>query len=252
VTYGVPSQRYDALRDTILASGEELDPMVLFPTKVPEAAEYALADKFAFVIATCLDRGVPSEVIWTIPYDLRNALGHLNPCRLAVMTDADLSEVFYTLQRKPRYIHAAPRTIREIASIVCHEYNGDAEQIWVGKTAAAVRQTFLRVFGVGPALANMAVLLIQKAYGVRFKDFDAATVDIKPDVHTMRVLYRLGVTKAQTTQDAITGARAVNPSYPGALDAPLWHIGRTRCHATKPDCAGCPLVAVCPQVGVSG
>jgi endonuclease III len=250
VTDRVPGHSYDGLRDSILAYGENLDPMVLFPTVSKEASEYVMGDKFAFVIATCLDRGVPSEIIWSIPYDLHNALRHLDPCILAAMTDANLSIVLHGLQRKPRYIHVAPRTIREISSTVCKQYNGDAEQIWDGKTAATVRQTFLQVFGVGPALANMAVLLIQKAYGVRFKDFDAGTIDIKPDVHTMRVLYRLGVTKSQTTQDAIAGARAVNPSYPGAVDAPLWHIGRTRCHASQPECSACPLMSVCPRMGV--
>lgn len=37
----------------------------------------------------------------------------------------------------------------------------------------------------------MAVLLIERAFDIRFPDVDRSAMDIKPDVHTMRVLYRL-------------------------------------------------------------
>jgi len=51
-------------------------------------------------------------------------------------------------------------------------------------------------------------------------------MDIKPDVHTMRVLYRLGVSSSLNTDSAISAARLISPSYPGAIDGPLWSVGR--------------------------
>ena len=38
-----------------------------------------------------------------------------------------------------------------------------------GKTAPEINATMRRIHGVGPGIASMTVLLIEKAYGVRFK-----------------------------------------------------------------------------------
>lgn len=162
----------------------------------------------------------------------------------------DLDLVIRSLPRKPRYINAAPRTICELSRIVCEECGGDATQLWTGKTATQVQQTLLRVFGVGEGLANIAVLLVQKAYDFQFSDFDPRTIDKKPDVHTTRVLHRLGIIPIQAPMDALTGARRLNPGSPGDLDAPLWYIGKRWCHSLGSECASCPLVFVCPQIGV--
>ena len=51
----------------------------LFPTIVPEAAPLIETDPYAFLIAVCLDRGTKAQVIWTIPYDMKMRLGHLDP-----------------------------------------------------------------------------------------------------------------------------------------------------------------------------
>lgn len=93
----------------------------------------------------------------------------------------------------------------------------------------------------------MAVLLIERTYGIRFSDLDHRYIDIKPDVHTMRVLYRLGVALAQNETQAINAAKRLNPDYPGEIDAPLWLIGRNWCVPGTPRCEECPLVNVCPQ-----
>jgi hypothetical protein len=76
----------------------------------------------------------------------------------------------------------------------------------------------------------VGVLLIEKAFSLKFPD--KSFMDIKPDVHTMRVLYRLGVSENQNETSAIWSARKMNPSFPGELDNPLWAIGRNWCKAT--------------------
>jgi len=45
---------------------------------VPEAAPIIFSDPFAFLLACSLDRGTKAEVVWTIPYDLTQALGGLD------------------------------------------------------------------------------------------------------------------------------------------------------------------------------
>ena len=97
----------------------------------------------------------------------------------------------------------------------------------------------------------MSVLLIEKAYNIRFSDLDRKKMDIKPDVHTIRVLYRLGISKELSEKAAIEAARKMNPKYPGQLDAPLWNIGRSWCFARKPDCVHCPVETVCQKQSIS-
>ena len=75
-------------------------------------------------------------------------------------------------------------------------------------------------------------------------------MDIKPDVHTTRVFYRLGFISEPSEDSAVKAARRLNPEYPGALDAPAWIIGRRWCTRWNPDCSGCPLNTVCPKIGL--
>lgn len=228
----------------------DLDPAVLFPALSPRAAQLVVTDPYAFSIATCLDRGAKAEIIWTIPQDLKDLLGDLAPSRIHRLSLDELGQVIASLPRKPRYINAAPRTIAELTAIVVEEYEGDAGGIWNGRSAAEVRETFLGVYGVGPGIANMAVLLIEKAFDIRFSDLDRARMDIKPDVHTVRVLHRMGLSSSPTEAAALLAARTANPAYPGELDGILWHIGREWCFAIGPRCPVCPVATDCIKVGI--
>lgn len=240
------------IRDAILSFGEDIDPIELFPTLLPEASDYVFSDPFAFVLAICLDRGTTADVIWTIPYYLREQLGHLDPKLISEMSEEELKSVYARLPKKPRYINAAPRTIAEIAHLVVTEFGGEATGIWTNKAAREVKATFREVYGVGPGIASMAVLLIERAFGEMFTELDRPQMDIKPDVQTMKVLFRLGVADTQDEYEAVQAARHLNPAFPGALDNALWLIGRKWCHTQDPNCEECPLNAVCPKIGVEG
>jgi len=67
-----------------------------------------------------------------------------------------------------------------------------------------VKRTLLSVYGVGNGIANMSLILIEGVYDITFSDIDYTKMDIKPDVHTMRVLYRLGVSSSLNTDPAIS------------------------------------------------
>lgn len=103
--------------------------------------------------------------------------------------------------------------------------------MWKGRSAAEVRRTFRRIHGVGPALANMAVLLIERAYGVMLDDLDRPSIDIKPDIHTMPVLHRLGVSDAPTP-DAVDRHQAGHPHH--ACAPPTRRIGREDSRRRRP------------------
>lgn len=232
----------------LLQIGRTIDRSNFFPTLASGATEFALSDPFAFLLACCLDRGAKTELIWTIPYDLSKQLGHLTPAKMAAMPLPQIAACVAALPRKPRYVHAAPRTIRDLASIVMRVGSGDPSRLWQGRTAMQFKNLLRTVHGVGPQIANMTPLLVEMAYGVRFPD--RASIDIKADVHTMRVLYRLGLSTAPDQSSAIEAARRLNPAFPGEVDAPLWTIGRRWCSPSIPSCTACAVAAWCAKVGV--
>jgi endonuclease III len=233
------------IRDMLLTFSANMDSQILFPTLEPGASQLLIDDPYAFAIAVCLDRGAKADLIWTIPYYIKNDLGHLDPYKIYQMSGYDLESLFQRLPKKPRFVNAAPMTLQELTILVVEEFEADAAQILEGKTSVEVKRTFQSIYGVGEGIANMAVLLIEAAYPIRFNDLERPTMDIKPDVHTMRVLYRLGVSEVESERDAIEAARSINPSYPGEIDGALWKIGRQWCHASNPNCGLCPMNSVC-------
>lgn len=90
----------------------------------------------------------------------------------------------------------------------------------------------------------MAVQLVQTAFGYEFPGSDLSATDIKPDVHTRRVLWRLGVSEQKESDEAaLAAARKLRPENPGSLDGPLWLIGHEWCHPRKPECGYVPWAA---------
>lgn len=243
----VSSGDLEDIRQALFDCGQNFNSADLFPTVIPEAAPLVVSDPYAFSIATCLDRGTKADIIWTIPYDIQQFLGHLAPHRIYQMSLEELADLFARLPRRPRHVNDAPRTLRDLTRIVVEECGGDASNIWKGKRASEVKRTFDSVYGVGEWIANMALLLIEKAFSYRFSADDHRTMDIKPDDHTRRVLFRLGISDSKNEKDAIEAARRLNPDYPGELDGILWLIGRTWCHPSNPDCQNCCMTKVCAK-----
>ncbi len=227
--------------------GETIDQMELFPTLEEGAAEVFLTNPFAFLLAACLDRGTNSSIVWTIPWELERALGGLAPGRILEKTHSELASIVASLRYKPRYTNVAPRTMRDLASMVADRFGGDAAAVWRDRRAADVRNDLLRIHGVGPGLATMTLLLIERLYGVRFSDFDRRDIDVKADVHVVRVFHRTGLIREDTPEAALSAARTLSPGFPGALDAPSWVVGKRWCHPSQPDCTECVLGALCPR-----
>jgi endonuclease-3 len=222
---------------------------LLIPGLEPEARELVRTNPFAFLLAASLDRGTKTEIIWTLPYCLQQALGHLDPCYIAQMSEDDMRALLEQLPKKPRFINDAPRTIVSLARMVCDEFHGEATRLWDGRTASETMKKFQEIPGVGPGIATMLVILLERLGMVQFSD--PYNIPVKPDTHVIRVMVRLGLIPPQSTeQDAVAKARALKPDYPGALDSPLWYIGRKFCHSISPACAECPLNDLCPRVGV--
>jgi endonuclease-3 len=239
--------------DRLLAFWEQIPreerETLLVPGLATEAHQLVRANPFAFLLAASLDRGTKVEIIWTLPYWLKQALGHLDPCRIARMSEGDIRALLEQLPKKPRYINDAPRTIVSLARMVCDEFRGDAARLWQDRTALETMRKFQEIPSVGPGIAAMLVILLERLGLARFSD--PHNIPVKPDSHVIRVMGRLGlIPLGSTEQHAVAKARALKPDYPGALDSPLWYIGRQFCHPITPACAECPLNNLCPRIGV--
>lgn len=180
----------ESIKLAIIDCGKSFASLGLFDTVIPEAAHLVASDPYAFVLASCLQRGTKAEIIWTIPYDIQKLLGHLDARRIYQMPLNELIVMFTHLPRRPRYHNDAPRTIKELTHIVVEECGGNAANIWIGKRASQVKRTLESIHGVGPGIANMTVLLIESTFSIHFDDLDHRQIDIKPDMHTIRVLNR--------------------------------------------------------------
>lgn len=236
------------VRGRLLRVAGGLDSRILFPSVSPEATDFALGDPFAFLLACSLDRGAASTVIWSIPYWLHERLGKLDSATLARMSEEEIRAALLSLTSRPRYMHAAPRTIQQLSRMVADELGGDATRLWRERSANDVKRRLMTISGIGPGLADLTVMLIEKAFGYTFPDPE--NIDIKPDTHTKKVLRRLGLIAEEKDQEAVAAARALMPESPGRLDMALWHIGREWCHLSRPSCGTCPMDGVCLRVGL--
>ncbi|MFC2065199.1 hypothetical protein ACFLXB_08915 [Chloroflexota bacterium] len=72
--------------EELLICSKTIEAEELFPVMVPEAASIVARDPYAFSLATCLDRGIKADIIWTFPYDINQDLGHLDPFQVYKMT----------------------------------------------------------------------------------------------------------------------------------------------------------------------
>jgi endonuclease III len=238
------------ITESLLNLKKQINSDYLFPILIPDARELVPSNPYAFCIACSLDRGTRAEIVWTIPYWIKIIVGHFDPMKFYTMSIDEIIDIFNQLPKKPHYINTAPRTFQSITNIVIEKFEGNASKIWEGQKAFEVKKTFMKVYGVGVGISNMAVILIENAYGFHFSDIDHRRMGIKPDVHTMRVLYRLGIAAYIEENEAISAARLLNPEYPGEIDGPLWLIGRNWCKPNSPLCGECYLKDSCLKIEV--
>ncbi len=209
-----------------------------------DVADLIDSDPFAFLVGCVFQRGIPWRRAWEIPYHI-NQQGMLESARLSSATNGEIESLFKSLPVGPRYPNKSVRTLRETAALV-EEFGGIASAIWTDTTPCVVRQRLQGIYGVGPGLAAMVVLLLRDQYG--FFRGQEHEIDIKPDVHVLRVLNRSGLIESEDEGLAICATRRLAPHYPAELDWPSWDIGQRWCHRTNPDCVNCPLTGVCPRL----
>ena len=206
-------------------------------------ADLIESNPFAFLVGAVFQRQMPWRKVWEIPFHIDQRC-MLEPAKLTSATDDEISALFDDLPVKPRFPNIGVRTLKDTAKLV-GEFGGDAAAIWTGKPPREVQQRLLEIYGVGSAIANMTLLLLRDQNG--FFEGREHEIDIKSDVHVLRVLKRSGLISMENEYQAVCAARRLAPQYPAELDWPCWDIGQRWCHWTNPDCVNCPLTDVCPR-----
>jgi endonuclease-3 len=95
--------------------------------------------------------------------------------------------------------------------------------------------------GVGRKTANV---VLGNAFGIN--------VGVVVDTHVTRLANRLGLARGTDAVKLEQELMRLVPQADWTLFSHwlIWH-GRRRCDARKPDCAGCEIQELCPQIGVS-
>ena len=200
---------------------------------------------FAFLIAVAFDRGMPWKKAWRIPTEI-DRQGLLDSALLASKTEKELVALLDGLAVRPRYgAEQGARTLSDAARLVWERFGGDAGAIWRNASPAEVEKTLQEIHGLGAGIASMATRILRDDFGC-FRGQERQ-IDVKPDVHLVRVFRRLGITDGDSAKEAIRAARRMNPEFPGELDWPAWRIGQHWCHPEDPACSRCPLTRDCAK-----
>ena len=219
------------------------------------ANRFLIENPLAFLLAVIFDQGIVAERAWAAPYELERRLGHLDPYRLADDL-AGIATAGATPPMLQRFVNTIPPWIASAARHVIRDYGGDAGRIWGDEpTADELERRLLAFDGIGQKKAAMAVEMLERDLKVPIKALHGT--DIAYDVHVRRVFLRTGLANRDDRDHMIDQGRRLNPSRPGAIDFPMWLVGRRWCRPGVPSCPDCPLFAVCPRLveraaGVTG
>ena len=138
------------------------------------------------------------------------------------------------------------------------KYKGHAENIWNDNPSSSeIVYRFLEFDRVGVKIATMATNILSRDYDIPVKDHYA--IDISPDIHVKRAMYRLGLIEEMPNDDfsktdstkIIYRAKSIYPEFPGIMDLAFWQIGKdkictnTECHSDK-----CPFGKICKKQGI--
>jgi uncharacterized HhH-GPD family protein len=211
-----------------------------------QADAFVRSDPFAFLVAVICDEQVRFEAAWEAPLRLKERLGHWDIRRIADEKDS-VRAAFSASPALHRWVSVSADRVVAAAARVISRYRGDASLIWSGEPSAGeLRERFELFEGIGQKKSAMAVEILERELCVPLQRLDGS--DVAVDVHVRRVFLRSGLAERDDVHHIVAAARTANPDHPGALDLPAWEIGRTWCRPRAPDCAGCPIGAVCPRL----
>lgn len=202
----------------------------------------------AYVLACLMDRQIKAERAWAIPYKIYEELNSFDIKELKKQ-----GEEYYKKLFNDKKLHIYNNKMSKIFySGVCRiidKYNSRADNIWKDNpSSSALVYRFLEFDGCGVKIATMAANILVRQF--KIKILDKYSIDISPDVHIKRVLWRLGFVDKNADNDLIIyKAREINPTFPGLIDFACWKIGREYCRPNfkECECSKCFMNEFCPK-----
>lgn len=202
----------------------------------------------AFVLACLMDRQMKAELVWKIPYLLKERIGDFTFQTLNTLTQEQIKEHMDNIEIRHRLSNEMPENIFYALQLINDKYDGIASKIWEGTPSSAeVVYRFLEFKGIGQKIATMATNILARDFKIPMSDH--YSIDISVDTHVKRVFHRTGLVPDNSTNEQIIfRARAISPCYPGLLDLPAFELGQNWCKPSKPNCGECYLNDVCPKI----
>jgi endonuclease III len=236
--HNVPQERWNHITTLLLANRGGGTDWGEFSQ--PDGKPWSKKTANKFLLCCLLDYQVHSDVAWRNGYRLiEDIFGDPDDVWRAI-TAISYSEWkskrdAYKLHRFP----AAHNRLWRIGRRVCDEYDGDARRIWEGRDSRPVLET-LWDLGAGDQIARMIVGALRDC-----GEITGAASDVKGDVYVRRVLGRAVLEETTDPETAVRLARQLHPADPWQLDAQLWYVGKSYCHADDPNCSQCYLAPHC-------
>jgi uncharacterized HhH-GPD family protein len=210
------------------------------------ANEFLISDDWAFLAGVIGDYQMPAERAWAVPYNLSVRLGGW-AVELVAENPERVLEAFLGPPALHRFPTQSARWLVAGARRVIDDYDGATAAVWNDRPTARQLQERLSAFiGISQKKAAMAVEILSAQLGVDIRDLSGS--DIAYDIHVRRVMLRTGLAERDQVDHMVDAARRLHPEHPGALDLPLWEIGKTWCHARQTECDACVLGRACPRL----
>jgi len=200
-----------------------------------------------FVLACVMDRQIPAERAWRIPYLISQEIGGHEFERFLNLKKEQIKEIF-NKKKLHRFNDEMAENFYLAIQKIHKDYNDDASNIWKdNKKSATIVRRFLEFRGMGVKIATMTANILVRNFKIPMEDH--ICIDISPDVHIKRVFKRIGYIGEDASNDELLyKARELNPIYPGIFDLSCWEIGRQWCRPTNPDCKNCYLNEWCEKL----
>ena len=196
-----------------------------------------------FVLACLMDKQIKAERAWAIPCIVMEEYGTDIHALNKISEEEYVS--FFNQNTLHRFNNDMGKVFKHGVRRIVDYYHGDASMIWKGKPSSAkVVYDLLQFRGAGVKIATMAVNILARQFQVEFADY--YSIDVSPDVHIRRVMWRMGLIDDESNTDAVIyKARELNPEFPGIIDYSAWEIGREFCRPNNPRCSICSVNAEC-------
>lgn len=200
-----------------------------------------------FVLACVMDRQIPSERAWNIPYIISQECGGPEFENFLALTLDDIYTIFARKnlhkfnEKMSGYFHKAIIRIHS-------EYKDNAAEIWklAQPDCKLVMKRFGNFPGVGHKISIMATDILARDFKVPLKGVDE--IEILSDSRIEKVLKRTGLVPKNASERQITDAIIkIYPDYPKIADSVIWEIGREYCKGDFSGCDRCYLNEYCPK-----